>query len=375
MHKIHQKKFLLRVHLTNVVGLGASYLVNSLLCSLEKNKSLTIENIYLPTKGLLSNFKPTNKKTLILFYHRFVPNSISRFFECTFFSYRFNGKTTLLVLGDLPLRCNAPQILFVQQSLIFSKVSILQIRRRLKNLVSRFIFIINQKRVSAFIVQTSLLKLAIENRYPETIGRVHVIPQPPPLFLINNNKKRTGRISICEKLNLFYPAAYYDHKNHKLLELINLNLNEWPIQSLKLTIENKYNPNPEVNWIYCSGKLSYSQVVQEYTNTDALLFLSKNESYGLPLIEAMYIGLPIVCPSLPYAQILCSNQAIYFNPDDINSLKKALDELQHRLKLGWWPDWTYQLSKIPLNWDITAEKFLKIAKKTTNEYINNNCYS
>ena len=30
-----------------------------------------------------------------------------------------------------------------------------------------------------------------------------------------------------------------------------------------------------------------------------LCYLSKEESFGFPLIEAMYLGLPIVCPDLP----------------------------------------------------------------------------
>ena len=36
---------------------------------------------------------------------------------------------------------------------------------------------------------------------------------------------------------------------------------------------------------------------------DALLFLSTDESYGFPLIEAMFVGLPIICPDLPYARV------------------------------------------------------------------------
>ena len=51
-------------------------------------------------------------------------------------------------------------------------------------------------------------------------------------------------------------------------------------------------------------------------DADALLFLSEKD-FGFPLIEAMYLGLPIVCPDLPFARALW-NDAIYFDPNDIS---------------------------------------------------------
>jgi glycosyltransferase involved in cell wall biosynthesis len=93
---------------------------------------------------------------------------------------------------------------------------------------------------------------------------------------------------------------------------------------------------------------------------DALLFLSKKESYGFPLLEAMFVGLPIVCPDRPYARIICGDQAIYFDPDEPDSLLIALLNLKKKLADGWWPDWSEQLMPIPKDWKEVARKMMNI---------------
>jgi glycosyltransferase involved in cell wall biosynthesis len=127
-----------------------------------------------------------------------------------------------------------------------------------------------------------------------------------------------------------------------------------------LTINPNDNPAKNIDWIKCIGRLNNDEMLEMYSRIDALIFLSKKESYGFPLIEAMYIGIPILCPDLPYARILCGDQAIYFNEDDINSLKDAVYVLNKKLKNGWWPDWREQIKDLPKNWDSVAKQLIDI---------------
>jgi glycosyltransferase involved in cell wall biosynthesis len=107
--------------------------------------------------------------------------------------------------------------------------------------------------------------------------------------------------------------------------------------------------------------LTPDKVINAYETADALLFLSLSESFGFPLVEAMWIGLPIICPDLPYARALCGNQAIYFNPGDVNSLYLAVVDLSKRLDSGWWPEWSESLKVIPRNWEEVAATMLSLA--------------
>jgi glycosyltransferase involved in cell wall biosynthesis len=349
-----------RLHLTNVTGVGASQLLQSLLPVLERDSLVKVERIYLPESGALSTYRSQDPLTVVEVYHRVLPNALSRVVECTFGASHFDGDLPLLVFGDLPIRCKGPQTVFVQQSNLLRPDKFQCQRGSLRYWLARLVFFINRHRVRAFIVQTDVMREALERSYLGIAGRVHVIPQPVPSWLLHSNLCRKGRAQPnLERLRLIYPAAGYPHKNHVLLSRLDLNV-DWPIEELTLTLSETSHPAPQISWIHCAGFLSPLQMIQAYSKADALLFLSKEESYGFPLLEAMFVGLPIVCPELPYARVLCGDNAIYFDPDDTESLLRALRTLQTRLLQGWWPNWEDCLLKIPKDWETVAREILEI---------------
>jgi glycosyltransferase involved in cell wall biosynthesis len=114
-------------------------------------------------------------------------------------------------------------------------------------------------------------------------------------------------------------------------------------------------------WIRCVDKLEPDAVLDACQTADALLFLSLSESFGFPLVEAMWIGLPIIYPDLPYARTLCGERAIYFDPKTVVSLHATVGELNKRRNSGWWPDWERQLAFIPKDWNTVAEAMFDVA--------------
>jgi len=351
-----------RLHLTNVVGTGAVQLLESLLPALEHDPNIVVDRIDLPDHGNLATYRSYNPSTVTKVYSRFLPNALSRFLECTWFAKRFNGHTPLLVLGDLPLRCRGPQTVLIHQSNLLKPERFDWRPSQWKYVLSRAVFSWNLHRVSAFIVQTEVMREAVERSYHGVIGKIHVIAQPVPSWLQDSGLRRYRREQrkANQSLNLIYPAANYPHKNHALLSLLNSQDID-SIERLTLTIDAKYNPAKHLSWIQCVGFLSPKEMIKAYSHVDALLFLSQKESYGFPLVEAMFVGIPIVCPDLPYAHALCGEEAIYFAPDKPESLHQALNLLHLRLNKGWWPDWSNQLSKLPKNWEEVAHSMLKIA--------------
>lgn len=354
-----------RLHLTNIVGLGAVQLVESLLPSLLGSSNYSVGEIYLPSHNKFSQLLANHKNNRLIPYKRYLPNSISRILECTLFGGKFNGVTPLLVMGDIPIRCSTRQVVFVQSSLLTNTANNGRKLGAVKYWIARWLFQSNLKFASAFIVQTEAMKSALIATYPTIKDLVHVIAQPAPAWLVASHLKRTKPSSGSNSgLRLFYPAAVYPHKNHRLLgQIKSKQINLWPITELILTIPENQNPNPSLSWAYCVDRLTPDQVIRAYEQTDALLFLSNSESFGFPLIEAMWIGLPIICPDLPYARTLCGDQAIYFNPNQIDSLHAAIIELDKRLKSSWWPDWSEALSKIPHNWEEVAETMFGVITK------------
>ena len=74
---------------------------------------------------------------------------------------------------------------------------------------------------------------------------------------------------------------------------------------------------------------------------DALLFLSSNESLGLPIIEAIKCNLPIICPRAEYTGHLNANNCFFFEIDDPSSLERAIFRASEKISAGWWPNWSF----------------------------------
>ena len=350
-----------RLHLTNVSGAGASQLLLSLLPAMERDPGVFVKRIELPDRGRLATYQSSSAITIGQVYRRHLPNALSRILECTFLAGRFDGDSPLLVMGDLPLRCRGPQTVFLQQSNLLRPDRIDWHLSSLKYALSRAVFRWNLDRVRAFIVQTEVMREALIRSYPEVAGRVHVIAQPVPSWLLQSGLKRKARRSSSRQgLHLIYPAADYPHKNHALLSRIDPQA-AWPVERLILTLDSAANTALMLPWVEYRGFLQSQKMIEAYSLVDGLLFLSKKESYGFPLVEAMFVGLPIVCPNLPYAHALCGSQAIYFEPDQPESLHQALRTLQSRLAEGWWPDWKDRLHGLPASWEDVARSILKIA--------------
>lgn len=349
----------MRLHLTNVAGAGASQLLQSLLPALELVPNCSVTHIFLPERGGLASYS-SRTTTNAEIYRRRLPNAVSRMLECTLLAGRFDGDTPLLVLGDLPLLCRGPQTVFVQTPNLLGSAQLGFGTDGIKYWISRYLFRLGMQRVRAFIVQTEVMRNALERTYPDIVGRVHVIAQPVPIWLLHSGLQRQGRAGVKgQDLDLIYPAAGYPHKNHNLLAQLDPNAG-WPVERLTLTLDAALHPAKRLSWVNCCGFLSPQAMINYYAEVDALLFLSKDESFGFPLIESMFVGLPIVCPELPYARTLCGDEAIYFDLNDPDSLRQALITLKSRLDVGWWPDWRERLACLPKDWEEVAEKMLKI---------------
>jgi len=69
-----------------------------------------------------------------------------------------------------------------------------------------------------------------------------------------------------------------------------------------------------------------SQLYYLYKNATALIFPSKYEGFGLPAIEAISLGCPVIVSDIEVFREILGNNAIYFNPYDIQNIKKILEE-------------------------------------------------
>lgn len=351
-----------QIHATNINGLGASQVVISFLDAYIENNNTNQTLIHLPIKGVLSSYS-SNKVTIKRFKRR-LPNAFSRLIECLFSRFFFKNVPTV-VLGDIPLRGIKDQIVLVHQPNLIKPCVNSFSSRTLTFKVNRFLFKINQKYAKKIIVQTGAMAQEMIASYPCIKDKVIIAPQPVPNWLVKDKiYSRTSK----NKLILFYPAAYYPHKKHEFLLDINKYIEKNRINSLNIEIwitlkEDEFLPFKEIKYIKNLGRLSSEQMNVKYRETDALLFLSSMESYGLPLVEALTLNLPIVVADFKYSRWLCEEFAYYFTPYDVSTFVSCVKELQKDLNKSKPINYKKALTKFPNSWNNVVEVFEESLKK------------
>jgi glycosyltransferase involved in cell wall biosynthesis len=71
------------------------------------------------------------------------------------------------------------------------------------------------------------------------------------------------------------------------------------------------------------GQLPRDQVLALYKDARALIFPSTTESFGLPLIEAQHLGLPVLAPEADYVRDVCVPSQT-FDPLSAVSIARAV---------------------------------------------------
>ena len=64
-----------------------------------------------------------------------------------------------------------------------------------------------------------------------------------------------------------------------------------------------------------------------YQKASLYISLSKNEGFGLTLLEAMQYECPVVCSDIPVFREIYKNSCIYVKNKNINSIKKGIENL------------------------------------------------
>lgn len=308
----------------NIHSGGGETLLDSLLKELDQHTYVFIDE---RKKVISSSF----------YVEKVKPNLLNRFYSEYKMKKLSSIHTNNLIFTNLPpiFKLKGKTVLFIQNVKLlhfgndknygFKVLS----RLYLERLWLRFFI----KNVDRIIVQSSTVKSQLQSVFGCELD-IRVTPFAPSLNLFFRGGNNINDLKSGVLKKFLYVASGEPHKNHKkLIEawIILAKKGFYPFLSLTLDTDrskdlihyltdckNQYNLNIEnLGW------LLQSEIAATYTEYDCLVFPSKMESFGIPLIEARTCSIDIIASELDYVRELVDPEET-FNPDSEVSIARAI---------------------------------------------------
>lgn len=173
---------------------------------------------------------------------------------------------------------------------------------------------------------------------------------------------------------ILYVGNVYPHKNIEVLVDAFARLkNKKAIQNLSLVLVGKddyfferlkaYVDSKNVSDVIFTGYASDEELISLYKNAQMYVFPSLYEGFGLPPLEAMSYGVPVLSSDRTCLPEILGDAASYFDPKDVSSLERNIERVHSDARLQ------SEMSKKGLeqvkkySWDALAKETLNIYKK------------
>ncbi len=233
-----------------------------------------------------------------------------------------------------------PNVVYLHQALAFPDPGAPRgpLGRRIRLLTLRYLILLGARKSESIVVQTEDMKRRLGNYDAGLPGRTRVIPGCVSASEGDEEIRESKRAEIDESgwPCLLYVAAATIQKNHAaLLRAMPAIAARFPEVRLLLTLDEGSDPGGReyvtnlrqltaelgirrhVVWM---GGLRRPEVRYALAKASLAVFPSLEESFGIPLAEAIVAGCPLAASDLAYAHEVAGSAAVYFDPTDPNSI-------------------------------------------------------
>ncbi len=173
------------------------------------------------------------------------------------------------------------------------------------------------------------------------------------IFFLGNTDPKKNTLRVLKAYEL------YLRKSSKKLPLVVSDFNK---KILKQSLS-KINAENIIDNIYLTGYISNMDLPAVYSQSELFLYPSLRESFGIPIIEAMACGVPVITSNTSSMPEISGEAAVLINPFNVQEITNAMITIEDNLESRNHLIQTGLKQAEKFLWEIMAQKVLNIYQK------------
>jgi glycosyltransferase involved in cell wall biosynthesis len=172
-----------------------------------------------------------------------------------------------------------------------------------------------------------------------------------------DNSGKFSNSNIIENLNM--PDDPIRHITRDNLQLVIVGRTGW----MSEPAIDAYNSSPFKDDIILAGRLSDAELLQMYNMAELFVYPSVFEGFGLPVVEAMQCGLPVIASNSSSIPELVDDKRLLFNPTDEGDILDKINFVLNNDTLKAKLSEESLKNAAKFSWKNTAQKTLEAYRK------------
>lgn len=255
---------------------------------------------------------------------------------------KFDFMINLTNYGPLFAKCKQIILIHNAKHISIEMKKNFTFRDKLKLFIEDIVLMISMIGADKIIVQTQYMKNGLIKKFRIEDKKIVVIPNAvkskeeyvfdPALenkldTLICDNENVISYISLYSPYKNFstlISAIEYLKNNKKLKVKLILTLDEREGEEVQKLLKQIKDRKLD-DYIVSVGNINNENVFQVLRRSKVFVFPSYAESFGMPFVEAMINGIPILASDLEFAHNVCGSAAMYFNYEDKKDIAEKIE--------------------------------------------------
>ncbi|HET6864192.1 MAG TPA: glycosyltransferase family 1 protein, partial [Candidatus Saccharimonadales bacterium] len=190
----------------------------------------------------------------------------------------------------------------------------------------------------------------------EAADRIMDKPQPLPRVAGKKFLMYVGRATPHKNLARLVAAFELLTQNHPDLYLVLAGKNDANYKKIGQLVTDRRLAHS----VILADHVSEAELRWLYEHTQAYIFPSLSEGFGLPAVEAMLHGAPVICSKATSLPEVCDDAALYFDPMSTKDMAAQIDKVLSNTGLRTNLIYKGKVRAARFSWKKMAEQTLKI---------------